>query len=220
MPYAKLTITIPQTVWIGTISRAYPEVRFRMLAATANESKGFARVEIIGASAAEVCDEIETYDSVTDLTVIGEGTHRRRIQLESTVPVLLTALQDAGVPLQLPVDITEGELTLETTIPRQQLSALGEKLDQLDITYEVEQIQSEATTESLLTDRQRWLLHEAIEEGYYDTPRRITLVELAEEVDIAKSTCSEILHRAEEQVLKRFISGECEHSPDIPIRAD
>lgn len=63
------------------------------------------------------------------------------------------------------------------------------------------------------------LLREAVERGYYDTPRRVTLVELAEELDIAKSTCSEILHRVEEQVLKRFLKGDCEHQPDISIHA-
>ncbi len=45
----------------------------------------------------------------------------------------------------------------------------------------------------------------AVEEGYYDTARTCSLTELAGEVGIAKSTCSETLHRAEETVIKQFI---------------
>jgi len=220
MPYAKLAVTIPSTVWIGAVSRTYPTARFRVLAATANDAKGYAHVEIIGTDAEDVCTEIRTYDSVSNVTVFDEGPRRRRAQIETTVPILLTALQSSGVPLKLPAEVSDGELILEATITQAKLSALGETFDEFDIDYTIERIQPEATSESLLTDRQRWLLHEAVDRGYYDTPRGISLVELADEVDIAKSTCSEILHRAEGQVLKQFVSGECEHSPDVPMRAD
>ena len=55
----------------------------------------------------------------------------------------------------------------------------------------------------------------AVDHGYYDTPRACSLTELAEEVGIAKSTCSETLHRAEETMIKQFM----EDLP-TPIQAD
>jgi hypothetical protein len=220
MTYAKLTITVPDGVWISELSRQYPETRLRVLAATANNAKGFARIEIIGADAEAVCEQMESYETVTDLTVFEEEPGRRRVQLETTVPVLLNAIQAAGIPLELPIEIKDGELELETTVPQDKLSTLGETLDQFGISFTVECIQQETDSETLLTERQAWLLREAIDRGYYDTPRRITLVELAEEVGIAKSTCSEILHRVEGQVLKQLLDGDCEHQPDISIHAD
>lgn len=220
MPFAKLTITIPDDIWIGTISRLYPDMQFRVLAATATDENGHIRVEIIGPQAATVCEDIRSQGTVTDVTVFDEGPHRRRVQVATTEPVLLTALQQSGVPLKLPFEASDGSMTFEAILTQDQLSRLGKTLEEFELPYGVEQIRPERESKSLLTDRQRWLLHQAIDRGYYDTPRRISLVELADEVDIAKSTCSEILHRAEGQVLKRFVSGECEHSPDIPIRAD
>lgn len=220
MTYAKLTITVPEDVWISELSRQYPETRFRVLAATANNAKGFARIEIIGGNAKSVCEQMESYETVTDLTVFDAEHERHRVQVETTVPVLLNAIQAAGIPLDLPVEISDGQLELEITVPQEKLSMLGDTLDQFGISYTVECIQQESDTESLLTERQQWLLREAIDRGYYDAPRRITLVELAEEVGIAKSTCSEILHRVEGQVLKRFLDGDCEHQPDISIHAD
>jgi len=220
MPYAKLDITVPEDVWISDLSRSYPDTRFRVLAATANNAKGFARLEIIGPDVDAVAETMESYETVTETTVLEEGPQRRRVQVETTVPVLLNAIQAAGIPLDLPVEIADGVLELEVTVPQEKLSVLGETLDQFGISYTVECIQQETDSETLLTERQQWLLREAIDRGYYDTPRRITLVELADEVGIAKSTCSEILHRVEGQVLKRFLDGDCEHQPDISVHAD
>lgn len=220
MTYAQLTITVPEEVWISELSRSYPETRFRVLAATATNNKGNARIEIIGPEAGPVCEEMESYEAVTDLTVFDAESNRRRVQLETTMPVLLNAVQVAGIPLDLPIEIKNGTLELEITIPSEKLSTLGETLDQFSIPYTVDCIQQDTDPESLLTDRQQWLLREAVEHGYYDSPRRTTLVELAEAVDIAKSTCSEILHRAEGRVLKRFLDGDCEHQPEISVHAD
>lgn len=204
MPYAQLTITVPESIWISEVSRAHPDTRFRVLAATANTATGVARIEILGNDPEAVCDEFRKYDTVTDLTVFETESGTNRIQVETTVPLLLTSLQDSGIPLEMPFEVKDGEMSLEGTIPQQTLSKLGEALDRFGIQYTVERIQQEIESDSLLTERQRWLLDEAIERGYYDTPRRTTLVDLADELDIAKSTCSEILHRAEERVLKEY----------------
>jgi hypothetical protein len=191
-----------------------------VLAATANTATGVARIEILGDDPKSVCDEIQEYDSVTDLTVFETEPRMSRVQIETTVPLLLTSLQDSGVPVEMPFEVRNGEMTLETTIPQQTLSDLGETLDKFGIQYTVERIQQEVEFDSLLTERQQWILDEAIERGYYDTPRRITLVDLAEELGIAKSTCSDILHRAEERVLKDYQSGERDAKSNIVASSD
>lgn len=220
MPYAKLTITVPEEVWIGKVSREYPTTRFQVRSATANETTGVARVELIGPEVQAVCEEIRTYQSVTDLTVFDAEPRRWLVQVETTVPILLNLIQDSGAPLTLPFQVSDGKMALEATLPQRHLSQLSEKLDEYGVTYNVECIQQELESTPLLTDRQQWLLHEAIDSGYYDTPRRTTLTELANDLDIAKSTCSEVLHRAEESVLKEFITDEQEGRLDIPLSAD
>ncbi|WP_223270985.1 helix-turn-helix domain-containing protein [Halomicrobium mukohataei] len=145
---------------------------------------------------------------MTDLTVFDTEAEATRVQVETTVPLLLTSLQDSGVPLEMPFEVVDGRMTLEATLPQETLSELGETLDNFGIRYTVERIQQESESDSLLTERQEWVLDEAIERGYYDTPRRTTLVDLADELGVAKSTCSEILHRAEGRVLKEYRDDE------------
>jgi hypothetical protein len=220
MPYAQLTITIPNSIWISELSRAHPDTRFRVLAATANTTTGTARIEILDDNPESICDEIREYDSVTDLTVFETEPGLSRVQIETTVPLLLTSIQDSGVPLEMPFEVGDGKMTLEATIPQQTLSELGETLDKVDIHYTVERIQQDVESNSLLTERQQWVLDEAIKYGYYDTPRRTTLVDLAAELDIAKSTCSEILHRAEERVVKARRKDEREKPSEVATPSD
>lgn len=220
MPYAQLTITIPESVWISEVSRAHPDTRFRVLAATANTATGVARIEVLGEDPEAVCEKFREYEAVTDLTVFETEPGMSRIQVETTVPLLLTSLQDSGVPVEMPFEVRDGRMTLEATVPQQTLSDLGETLDEFGIRYTVERIRQETESDSLLTERQQWLLDEAIERGYYDTPRRTTLVDLAEELGIAKSTCSEILHRAEGRVLKEYRNDDHDVPPEIAASSD
>jgi hypothetical protein len=220
MPYAKLTITVPESVWIGDISRTYADTRFRVLAATANDSTGVARIRLIGSEPEAVCETMCEYDAVADLTVFETDPNQYRIQVETTKPLLLTSLQASGVPIETPFEVSDGEMVLETTIPQHRLSKLGEQLDEFGISFSVEQIKQEFESDALLTTRQQSLLYEAIDHGYYDTPRQITLTELSNELDMAASTCCEVLHRAEEQVLKKHVQEAREIEHRVPASAD
>ena len=109
------------------------------------------------------------------------------------------------MPLEFPFDVRDGEATWEVTSPADRLSALGSQLDAVGIDDTVEYVRQRVEDERPLTDRQRRLAVEAVERGYYDTPRECSLTELAESAGIAKSTCSETLHRAEGVVIRRFV---------------
>ncbi len=56
-----------------------------------------------------------------------------------------------------------------------------------------------------LTKKQMEVLELAVNRGYYDEGADITLKELADEMDIARSTIGEHLKRAESEVLKRAV---------------
>ena len=56
-----------------------------------------------------------------------------------------------------------------------------------------------------LTKKQMEVLELAVNRGYYDEGTDITLKELADEMDIARSTIGEHLKRAESEVLKRAV---------------
>ncbi len=58
---------------------------------------------------------------------------------------------------------------------------------------------------SSIPDRQRELLTLALERGYFNIPRAVTLEELADEMGITKTTASNHLRKAEQQVMEFLI---------------
>jgi predicted DNA binding protein len=205
MPRAKLSLSIPDSVWIGDVSRNHPNARVRILAAIAEEDAGVGLAEVNATNLAEVVTEMSATDSVTDIDVLARREEEAVVQFETDEPLLLMPIQDAGIPLEMPFDIEDGEVTWELTAPQDRLSALGDQLDAFGIGFTVEYVRQHVESERPLTDRQRRLVVEAVERGYYDTPRRCSLTDLADAVGIAKSTCSETLHRAEEAIVKRYV---------------
>ncbi|WP_226023069.1 helix-turn-helix domain-containing protein [Halomicrobium salinisoli] len=205
MPRAELTLTIPEDVWIGELSRGYPEAEFRVLAAVPDEDGGVGLAEVTAEQLADVLGEMRDLAAVTGLELLGQWEETALVQFETSRPLLLLAVQGSGVPLEMPFTLTDGEARWEITAPQERLSDLGEQLDEFGIPFRVDRVTQHVETEQLLTESQLELVQAAVENGYYDTPRDCSLTDLADEVGIAKSTCSETLHRAEEKIVKRFV---------------
>ena len=206
MPRARLVIEVPESVWIGAVSREHPEATFRVLAAMPEGERGVGLVEVTAPDIGALAASIDAQDTVTDVAVLHRRENRATLQFETSDPLLLFPVQTAGVPLELPFDIRDGSATWELTVSRDRLSQLGEQLDAFGIRFEVASIERFVDPDRLLTDRQRRLLVEAVERGYYDTPRGCSLTELAEALDVAKSSVSETLHRAEGAVVKHDVA--------------
>lgn len=205
MPQANLTLTIPKGIWIGDISRSYPAASVRILAALTGEDAGVGLVEITANDLADIVADIHASDSVTELEILQRSENTVLLQFETTMPLLLFPVQDSGLPLEMPFTIKDGQAEWEITASQHHLSELGTQLEEFGIPFTVNEVHHRIEPEKLLTKRQLSLLHAAVEHGYYDTPRQCSLTELAEDIGLAKSTCSETLHRAEEKIIKQFL---------------
>lgn len=207
MPRAKLRISIPGEVWIHDISVKYPKTAFRVLAILSGEGSGIALLEIQTSDPIPIITDIERQDDVTAFDLLWKRDETTVVQVETTNPLLLSPILKAGIPLQTPFEVTDGTAIWEITTSSERLSALGSRLDTANIDFEIEYVRDEPSdpADHLLTDRQRELLLTAAERGYYDTPRRVTLTEVSESLGISKATGSDVLHRAEGNILKWFI---------------
>lgn len=218
MPRATLTVTIPEEVWIGDLTRRYPDARFQVLAALpGDQQRGVGLAKISAPSLSAVLSDLDDYEAVTEVAVLEHQGENVLIQLETSHPVLLEPAQRSGIPLEMPFTVQAGEVVWEITASRDRLSALNDELTALGIPFTVDSIYRELDSSHLLSDQQSKVLDVAVQEGYYDTPRTCTQEDIAEILELAKSTCSETLHRAEERIVKQFIAdqqADLEPSPD------
>lgn len=207
MPNTQLRIDLPQETWIHEVSHTFSETVFRVIAVLSGVDTGIALLELTTPNPLPILTDIDEQRDVSDMELLWKQDDTTVIQVETTNPLLLSPIIQAGVPLQTPFEIINGVSTWELTTSSDRLSALGRQLEQSGIGYDIEYIHDEPSdsAETILTDRQRELVVTATEQGYYDTPRRATLTEVSNSLDISKATGSDILHRAEGKVMKWFI---------------
>ncbi|MFC6823532.1 helix-turn-helix domain-containing protein [Halopelagius fulvigenes] len=208
MPRATLAITLPEWTWVSELSTANPDVTFEVLAAMPSDETGVGLVELSGSNLDTVIAQMDEDERIVSTNLLEVREDAALVQFETTEPLLLLSIREAGVPLELPIAIRDGEAELEVTASRDRLSELGAQFEVFGIPFDLRSVKQTVEMESLLTDDQRGLLETAAEEGYYDSPRRCTLTELAETVGLAKSTTSEKLHRAEGRVIKEYLDSD------------
>ena len=214
MTRATLTICIPADVWIGRVSRSQPEAELTILSAFPADDSGVGLVQITGPDVPAVIRALDDEANVTELQVLTHADETALVQIETTEPTLLFPIVGSGIPLEMPFSIQEGQARWTVTTSHDRLSKLGEQLETFDIAYTLHTLEHDHSPEAVLTDDQRALIDAAIEAGYYDVPRTCTLTDLADRVGIAKSTCSEKLHRAESKIVRSFALEDADSESD------
>jgi len=205
MATATVRLTLPKGSWIGALSRNHDDAQFRVVSVVSrSDDAGIGLLEVTTTDPTGVVTSTRDHEEIADLEVLEVAGDRVLFQFETGAPRLLEIAKNAGIPVVTPFTITDGEAIWELTAAREQLSALAAELASTGIPYTVESVRPDADAQSLLSDRQATLVMEAVSRGYYDTPRTCTLTELADATGIAKSTCSETLHRAEGAIIKEF----------------
>jgi hypothetical protein len=212
MPQAKLTIDIPEHTWIGDLSTAHPEVLFQVLTSIPGEGTGIALIRLVTADPLPIISDIQSRDDIEDLELLWKHDDEALLQIETVNPLPLLPILRAGVPLKMPFDIQNGEATWEVTTSTRRLSRLRDHLDELEMGFAIEYVREidASQADQLLTDRQQEVLLAAVEAGYYRTPRESTLGDVADALDIANATCSDVLHRAEGHIIHWFVEEHME----------
>lgn len=206
MPRAKLVVSVPEELWIHEVSTAWPEVTFRVISLLTAPSGAVGVIEVAASNPVPVLSAAAECEDVRELELLWKRGDAALLQIEATNPALLAPTVRAGVPLETPFEIRDGEATWELTTSGGRLSELGNQLEEGGISYRIEYVRDVDgdRDDDPLTDRQREVFLLALEEGYYDVPRRTTLTEVADVLDVSKATCSDVLHRAEGKIARQF----------------
>ncbi|WP_280585724.1 helix-turn-helix domain-containing protein [Halorubrum sp. Boch-26] len=211
MSRTRLRLGLPEDSWLGEVSRSLPDATLRVTGTMAAKEGDITALTATGGNHVDIADTLRERDDVDRIEVVERRGAETVAGVTAPAPSYVAAARRAGVPVESPVEVADGRATLVVADDRERLSAFGRRLAAAGATVESA---GGNESEPILTEAQRELVRAAVEAGYYDTPRECTLTELAADRDIAKSTCSETLHRAEGQVLRRFIERKAPFDAD------
>ena len=209
MSRTELRLDLPAGSWLGDVSRTAPSATLRVAETIPTDDRGqeaVATVRVAGTDRDRVEAALRDHGRVERVTTVERRGEVRTLRVLGRAPAYLPAARAVGLPLESAVEVADGRAAVTAVGDRDRIEAFGRRLADDGITVGVAAT-GEADSDRTLTEAQRELVFEAVRAGYYDTPRRCTLTELAEANDIAKSTCSETLHRAEGRVMRRFVDG-------------
>lgn len=200
MPKVRLKFRAPGS--LADFSAEHPDEEFKILSARHTDAG------LLGIVEAELTDPaalIRCYDKAPEVSsyeVLYADEQTVLIQYVISEPAPHRASRAAGNLAQYPLLVRKGWVTTDLLTSHDQLSQYREGLEAADIPYELVSITQSTDLTDLLTSQQKRFLTEAIEQGYYDTPRQCSLTELASTLTVSKSTTSVVLHRAEETIIK------------------
>lgn len=206
MRKARFRVELPQSAWIGEVSRAHPEAVFRMLSGLERQTSAVELGEILADPVSPATETLRSHPSVEGYDLLYEDRGRVLARYEVTDLSLYRFLQSAGVPPEFPLVAGEGSFEIDVTASPSRLREIEEGLDALALDHEVLFVVEREASQTLLTDRQQDVLETAYREGYFEVPRDADLGDLAQQLDVDESTVSGVLRRAEEKVLGRFLA--------------
>ena len=199
---AEFEITMPEKLWIAILSKEYSNIKFEILSILPTEKMvGNALVKISGPGLENILKEIKGHSSCLELHVIDNSEDSKIVNVKTNDPWLLISLIKSEVILKMPVIVENGIATWEVLAPHEKIAKFNELLGEKKVKFKLKSI-TKYKKEVTLTKRQSEVLDLAVKLGYYEIPRKITLTELADKLEIAKSTLSGIIRRIDKKLIQ------------------
>lgn len=203
---SKLYIHMPDRLWLGEISRKFPHYGFTILSfipISQDPFIGNSLIKITGTPLAPVLIALDQHPSLQGYFVMEENPTQITLNIQTKDNYLLQALVKNHILVKLPVEVDKGIAIFNVHSSRENIDQFIADLNTKGIHVDLKILgaYSADTTDDELTARQLEVYKKAKELGFYDSPRRITLTELAAELHMAKSSLSALLQRVHKKLL-------------------
>lgn len=200
----RLRLTLPAEMWQSAISRAHPDATLEV-GDRLEIRPGLSMVEahMRDPEGGDWVAEVRRHPHVTEATSLGlvDGVRVARVVYRSDP--FLPLFKRWRLFRQHPVVIRDGEARWTVLGPETAVLRLLRALGRARVGFAIESVRHTPFPRSAppLTPRQCEVLRFALEEGYFDVPRRISLGRLAPRIGITSSTLSVTLALVERKLL-------------------
>lgn len=203
----RVRIRLPESAWIASVSTAFPDATFRLLAGMPTDRGELHLGEVRSDSPDTVTAAIRDHPAVIEYQRLYRDDDRSLARYEAAETGLYGFLERTVVVPEYPVVVRDGWFTVDVTDSRERVAALRNGLDAAAMPFEVLSLVEPGPDDRPLTDRQREALDVAIRAGYFEVPRESTLAEVADALDVDTSTASGVIRRATATLVKHARTG-------------
>jgi predicted DNA binding protein len=191
--------------WIADVSTEFPDTEFRGLTEQPTEDGLLVIGKALTSEGDALVRQFETASEVRSYEVLHIDDQQVLIQYLTPITESYEILRASGILPEYPVILQNGWFSATVTTSQDRLSTYIDGLATASIPYQILSVTQSHDSGELLTERQWHFITEAVDRGYYDTPRDCTLMELAKPFDTNKSSAGKLLRRAENRIIKQFV---------------
>ncbi|KAB1188584.1 MULTISPECIES: bacterio-opsin activator domain-containing protein [Haloferax] len=172
-------------------------------------------VTVGGVSASDVVEKAVTYDEITKVRIVTDGTDESVLEVRIDEASLLLTAIDHGASIEaLALSNGSGSLALHVAADADHgalVEAVSGSAPNVSVVAKREVEQTAQSTESFrheldgkLTDRQKTVLETSLVSGYFEWPRGSTAEEVADSLGISPPTLHEHLRAAERKLIETY----------------
>ena len=199
---ARIKIKFPNEIWISAIFEKFPDIKmkiFYFLPYDLEKSIGNAIIEIQYHDIKSIAEMVKKHPSVFEFSMVEQEETRIKFNIKTKDPYLLYAVIKCGVLINFPVNIREGFAYWKLIASRERIDQLLTLFEEKNIEFELLKIGKAPYNlegdENVLTLEESRVLDKAIEMGFFEVPRKISLESLANSLGKSKSALSVMLRK-------------------------
>ena len=186
--------------------------RMEILGHLSINEEGVTQLAEIKLKEGKTIEELDSLDNFKVVTMHEENEDGVLVSLFCTHPLAITAIELSNIHIQPPYGISEKN-GMEMRISglsnsiRRFISLIRIVLPPDNISVQSFQRENNDNIwETILTERQVQVLSHAIRKGFYSMDRNVTLKQLADEIEMARSTYGEHIRRAEVEIMNKIFN--------------
>ncbi|TFG24612.1 MAG: hypothetical protein EU529_03710 [Promethearchaeota archaeon] len=199
---ARIKIKFPVDLWFSNIFSQFHDVKMEILyflPYDLEKSIGNAIVEIMHYDINSIIKEIRNHRSVFEFSILEKEENKVKINVKTKDPYLLYGVIKYGVLVNFPVKVKEGYAYWKLISTRKRIDELLTLFENKGIDFELLRIGNSPyeidDPSSKLSFEEDKILEKAINSGFFEVPRKISLEELANELGKSKSALSVMLRK-------------------------
>jgi predicted DNA binding protein len=194
---------------LGTVFAELPDITVQLERIIPDANGVVPYFWVRGTETDTVVNQFSEHPGVADIRLVdsADGEHLMRCQWVSEYDIVLDALVDPDVVLLSAVG-TQEEWTFEIRgESREAIAAFRNYCHEHGIPITLTELHALEPREAQyeLTEKQREALILAFEHGYFDSPRKTTLREIADELDITQQSLSSRLRRGNRRLIEEAL---------------
>lgn len=202
----RVKFAVPRSIWPAVLTRKYPDCQVEITERSILKNRVMrTEARLHGPDPGRWVREIARMPGVERVEAWTREASSELVWVTHKISQLTDFCRECEVVPRCPFWVVQGATTWEVVGSSAALRRFARGLSHMVFSVRIEAVApAHPSVEPLsLTGRQLQLFRRAIEEGYFEVPRRVSLTTLATRVSLSKSTLSRTLAVAEGKLLRK-----------------